>query len=123
MNFKDNLNYCLNILVCFCLIGCSLVWFMPNQLVFGYTWVSLSLISILTVLWALISPEMMQSSWITVLKNTVSKSLPIVIIVILLLWVISLRMKYSSRFMETNSHGISAKIPDMYYTFEIQIYN
>ena len=118
MNFKDNISYCLNILLSFTLIGCSLVWFMPDQLVFGYTWVSLSLVSMLTVLWALISPEMMQSSWLNVLKNTMSHSLPIVIVVILLFWVISLRMKYSTRFMITNDDGTAAQIPELYHSFE-----
>ena len=118
MNTKDNLNYCLNIILCFCIVGVGIVLADSSQLVFGYTWISFSLIGALTILWALITPEIMNASWISVLKNVMTNSMPIVIIIVLLTWVMSMYLNYPAQFSNIDASGKSLSVPNLFYKYQ-----
>ena len=100
MDSKENLNFCLNIITGFCLVGVWLAIVNPAQIAFSYSWISISLLAALTIIWALITPEMMNMSWISVLLNIFSNSMPIVIIIILLSWVVSIYTNNAGLFNE-----------------------
>lgn len=110
MSVKHEIGYNLNIFLWFCIIGIAVVFSAPKQIVWGYTWIIFSLIGMLTMIWALISPDMMNKSFMSVIYSSFTHSLPVVIIIILLSWVISMRLHYAYNFN-------NGTIPKMYYNY------
>ena len=110
MSVKEEIGYNLNIFLWFCIIGIAVIFSAPKQIVWGYSWIIFSLIGMLTMIWALISPDMMDKSWTSVVYSSFTHSLPVVIVIVLLSWVISLRLNYAYKFNNDS-------VPDMYYNY------
>jgi hypothetical protein len=118
MDSKENINFCLNVVLVLCGIGVMIAIFNPTQIIFSYSWISMSLLGALTIVWALITPEMMNASWMTVLSNIFSKSIPILIIILLLSWVMSIYINNPNIFGRNFKDGVYDNVPEVFSKYQ-----